>query len=130
MEEVKYILQSGLSKIEVYENSLLFNQKTIMLDAITQLKLTEPGFVQNGELIFKFGSGLFDIGSIKFPEKDLETAKEIKKHIETYKKRLLSNTQTNQISVADEIRKLKILVDEGVLTQEEFEAKKKQLLNS
>ena len=33
-------------------------------------------------------------------------------------------------SVADEIRKLKALYDEGVITQEEFEAQKKKLLNS
>ncbi len=31
-------------------------------------------------------------------------------------------------SAADEIRKLKQLLDEGVITQEEFDAKKKQLL--
>lgn len=31
-------------------------------------------------------------------------------------------------SVADEITKLKKLVDEGILTQEEFETKKKKLL--
>jgi len=31
-------------------------------------------------------------------------------------------------SVADEIKKFKALLDEGILTQEEFDAKKKQLL--
>ena len=37
---------------------------------------------------------------------------------------------TNEVmSVADEIRKLKALCDEGVLTQEEFEEQKKKLLN-
>ena len=30
--------------------------------------------------------------------------------------------------VADEIRELKDLLDDGILTQEEFDAKKKQLL--
>ena len=33
------------------------------------------------------------------------------------------------VSVADEIRKFKELLDEGIITQEEFDAKKKQLLN-
>ena len=32
------------------------------------------------------------------------------------------------VSVVEEIRGLKALLDEGILTQEEFEAKKKQLL--
>jgi predicted Zn-dependent peptidase len=35
----------------------------------------------------------------------------------------------NQVSAADEILKLKSLLDSGILTQEEFDAKKKQLLN-
>nr|WP_010077863.1 SHOCT domain-containing protein [Liquorilactobacillus mali] len=34
----------------------------------------------------------------------------------------------NPSSVADEIKKFKELADSGVITQEEFEAKKKQLL--
>ena len=33
------------------------------------------------------------------------------------------------VSVADEIRKFKELMDDGIITKEEFEAKKKQLLN-
>ena len=38
--------------------------------------------------------------------------------------------QTNQnSSVADEIKKYKDLLDAGAITQEEFDAKKKQLLN-
>ena len=36
--------------------------------------------------------------------------------------------QVNQLSVADELKKYKELLDMGVLTQEEFNAKKKQLL--
>lgn len=34
----------------------------------------------------------------------------------------------NSTSSADEIRKFKELLDEGMITQEEYEAKKKQLL--
>lgn len=34
-----------------------------------------------------------------------------------------------QISAADEIRKYKALLDDGIISQEEFDAKKKQLLN-
>lgn len=35
----------------------------------------------------------------------------------------------NQVSATDEILKLKSLLDSEILTQEEFDAKKKQLLN-
>ncbi|AVK98993.1 SHOCT domain-containing protein [Lysinibacillus sphaericus] len=34
----------------------------------------------------------------------------------------------DMFDVADEIRELKDLLDDGILTQEEFDAKKKQLL--
>lgn len=37
-------------------------------------------------------------------------------------------TSVDSMSIADEIRKFKELADEGIITQEEFEAKKKQLL--
>lgn len=39
------------------------------------------------------------------------------------------DVQTAEISPADEILKYKKLYDEGIITQEEFDAKKKQLLN-
>ena len=38
------------------------------------------------------------------------------------------NTQIIQNSSADEIKKFKELLDSGIITQEEFDAKKKQLL--
>ena len=39
------------------------------------------------------------------------------------------NRESKNIDIADEIYKFKKLFDDGVITQEEFEAKKKQLLN-
>ncbi len=41
----------------------------------------------------------------------------------------LKTTAVTSFSVADEIRKLKTLMDEGVLTSEEFETQKKKLLS-
>ena len=38
-------------------------------------------------------------------------------------------SMTNISSVADEIKKYKELLDSGILTQEEFDKKKKELLN-
>lgn len=40
-----------------------------------------------------------------------------------------SNPAADKLLVADEIRKLKALLDEGILTQEEFDEQKKKLLN-
>jgi hypothetical protein len=39
-----------------------------------------------------------------------------------------SSPSNSNYSVADEIRKLKKLLDEGIITQEEFENQKKKLL--
>ncbi|WP_010255749.1 NINE protein [Treponema primitia] len=56
---------------------------------------------------------------------DLNTAKDIKKHIDNY-------TQTGNagpsISTADELKKYKTLLEEGTISKEEFDNKKKQLL--
>ncbi len=40
------------------------------------------------------------------------------------------NSEQIRYSVADEIRKFKELLDEGIITQEEFDKKKKELLES
>ena len=40
-----------------------------------------------------------------------------------------SHQPVNNVSAADEIRKYKELLDMGAITQEEYDAKKKQLLN-
>ena len=40
-----------------------------------------------------------------------------------------SSQTDNRISSADEIRKFKTLLEDGIITEEEFIAKKKQLLN-
>ena len=39
------------------------------------------------------------------------------------------NNSNSNISVADEIKKFKELLDIGAITQEEFDAKKKELLS-
>lgn len=39
-----------------------------------------------------------------------------------------TNVSVNEVSVADEIRKFKALLDDGIITEEEFNAKKNQLL--
>ena len=47
-------------------------------------------------------------------------------HQSTIEKKI--NAQSLNSSIADEIREYKKLFDEGIITQEEFDAKKKQLL--
>ena len=48
---------------------------------------------------------------------------------EKEKQRILSASENdNTFSAADELKKFKELLDSGIITQEEFDAKKKQLL--
>lgn len=57
-------------------------------------------------------------------------AKTIKNESLAFQQKLLhpTSTENNSIDAADQIRKFKQLADDGIITQEEFEAKKKQLL--
>ena len=68
-----------------------------------------------------------DENSILFNKKELPLILEIKEYVE-YKINSKASIGTTSISVADEILKFKELLDQGILTQEEFDAKKKQLL--
>ena len=63
------------------------------------------------------------------PEKRDDLSIKIRNIVEQYQEE--SSTQhlsVNQLSIADEIKKFKELLDSGIITQEEFDAKKKQLL--
>lgn len=57
-------------------------------------------------------------------------AKTIKNESLAFQQKLLhpTSTENNSLDAADQIRKFKQLADDGIITQEEFEAKKKQLL--
>lgn len=54
---------------------------------------------------------------------------EIRPIFTEYKNNDESKTVTSEISVADELKKFKDLLDSDIITEEEFNAKKKQLLN-
>lgn len=80
---------------------------------------------------FESKKGLIDAtqdeNTVMFVKKDNELVNRIKSKIEE----LLAQQRAykiNQLSPADEIKKYKELLDDGIITQEEFEKKKKQLL--
>ena len=56
-----------------------------------------------------------------------EVANYVKERVSDIKNRE-SQPYQSQVSAADEIKKFKELFDMGIITQEEFDAKKKQLL--
>ena len=76
---------------------------------------------------FAENSFTFDINTIS--NEDMQTVADfIKKRIDLLKKQQHAPA-VNPISSADELKKYKELFDAGVLTQEEFEEKKKELLH-
>lgn len=70
------------------------------------------------------------IGSYS-PEIRTKLSSEIQKIVNDYQSKKEAQSATTfvqQTSAADELKKFKELLDMGVITQEEFDAKKKQLL--
>ena len=114
--------------------------KRINFADITSVQFKEPAGMSVGFIQFAFpGSGeskagvidaINDENSIPVQPSDLVLARQIVDYIETRRSEMRAPavTVTQQVSVADEIKKFKELMDMGVITQEEFDAKKKQLL--
>jgi len=141
-------------QIELYKDKLIIKRqgffavlshgftkgnKTIYLNQITgiQLKLGGPVFV--GYIQFTLPGGIEGRGGVVDAHKDensvtFETilnksAAELKEKVEELVQKSRGSTnQTIQVSCADEIRKFKQLLDEGIISTEEFNKKKKELL--
>lgn len=62
-------------------------------------------------------------------KKELPLAEELKEYIEWCIQNNSAKSSAPAVSNLDEIKKLKELLDIGAITQEEFDAKKAQLLN-
>lgn len=112
-------------------------EKSIPIKSITAVQIKEPrittGYIQfaySGSSESKGGaiSAVKDENSILFAKKELEKAKELKQLIETIQSEVNDSKAEISVSGADELTKYKQLMDDGVITQEEFEAKKKQIL--
>lgn len=129
------------------ENIIISRKKTeevIPISVIQSFSLTKPGRV-HGTIEFttaKTASGGVNIGfgviaalgaqnTFYYYKEDFEIAKQFRDIIINYDK---FSSQPDPaptgtvVSVVEEIRGLKSLLDDGILTQDEFEAKKKQLL--
>lgn len=112
--------------------------KTIYLNQITSIQIKSASVFLNGYIQFSLPGGFEstrgildasgDENSVIFEKKYNNIAYEIQTKIEEIKSK--QNTkESNYLSAADEIKKYKSLLDEGIISNDEFEAKKKQLLN-
>lgn len=116
------------------------------ISKIQSFALKEPHGLSQGTITFRvaqaptavvdlgFGIGA-SIGSERkffYQKKDLTKALSLRDYVTGYEDRKCftdeSSSGAKVVSVVDEIRALKGLLDDGILTQEEFDAKKRQLL--
>lgn len=117
--------------------------KTIYYSDITSVQYKKPGF-SSGYIQLSIPGGNENKGGVFSAMSDentvaisadanLHTVSKVvdfinKKIGEAKRTRNDSTTIVQQVSAADELKKFKELLDQGIITQEEFDAKKKQLL--
>jgi hypothetical protein len=109
--------------------------KTIFIRQITSIKIKQAGLLTNGFIQFSLAGNIeqkrglltqtHDENTVFFKRKQNDLVREIKEIIEEAMGRMHGGTG---LSSAEEIAKFKKLMDDGVLTPEEFENKKRQLL--
>ncbi len=115
--------------------------KKIDYETMTSVQFREPsgmtvGFIQfayPGSIESRGGivAAINDENSVPVQPKDVALAREIVAFIEKRRKEVkaaANRPSIQQVSAADELKKFKELMDMGIITQEEFDAKKKQLL--
>lgn len=113
-------------------------KKRINIADISAIQFKEPagvsvGFIQfsyPGSIDSKAGvtAAINDENSIPVSPQNVELARKIVNYLEKRRGELKNTSGSQPISSADEILKFKNLLDSGVITQEEFDAKKNQLL--
>ena len=117
--------------------------KKIAFSEITSIQFKEPAGMSVGFIQFSYAgsaenkggviAAVNDENSITFQPNQLPLAQEIVSFIEKRRDEVNQSAQAaptviQQTSAADELKKFKELLDSGIITQEEFDAKKKQLL--
>lgn len=113
--------------------------KEFLISSITAIAFRKPRFLVSGSIQFSFmggtesKGGLFgtagDDNAVLFGKKDEHMFMRMKKEIE---RRMNAEAKSSQAATvpsdADEIAKLADLRDRGILTEDEFQHKKKQIL--
>ncbi len=121
----------------------LRGNKEILISDITSIQFKEPGLLTNGFIQFSFAGsnerngGTFnavsDENSVTFTKKNAKKFQYLKEVID--RKRIASKNNSSSTSTSSlpdtygDLEKLAQLKDKGIITQEEFDVKKKQILN-
>lgn len=122
-------------------------EEIVPISKIQSFTIKEPGAFSAGRITFHTAQAAsgninwgFGVSTATGAEKTFMfsgsmefTAKKLKEYVTEYEEPQqqspIPSATGASVSVAEELRSLKSLLDEGILTKEEFEAKKKQLLN-
>ena len=114
----------------------LKGDKNIMISTISSIQFKKAGMVTNGYIQFAFSGGqeakggLFqgtkDENTVMFNKKQQPLFEKIRDTVENRIQSVNKTDSTN--SDADELSKLADLRDKGILTEKEFQQKKKQIL--
>jgi len=117
---------------------LFKGEKTIYLNDITGIEFRLGSNLLNGYIQFTVPGGIesvrgvvdgsSDENTVMFYKKENDTAIQLKETIEKLKSKSKNQSNTT-FSIADEIKKFKELLDEGVITKEEYLSMKKQLID-
>lgn len=112
--------------------------KTIYLKQITGIQIKPGTNFTNGYIQFTVPGGnestkglmnaTQDENTVMFAKKHNDLVNQIKVKIEEFQQ--IGSTAQQATSGADEIKKYKELFDSGIITEEEFNAKKKQILGT
>ena len=140
-------LRGGTSSLELYDDYLVIkpsniqklsgSTNTIPLDSVVTvaivkkflrtpyLQVITPGFKQTRKDALKGA----EANVVLIQPFKMKTVRKIQSHIADYKAgKIKRPSSTNSSSSLDELQKLAELKNSGVLTQAEFDAKKKQIL--
>lgn len=140
----KVIIETDDNTLTIYKGglknslSLTNGSKTFDIDMISAVQLKEcgllPGYMQfsvtgNADTQGVLG-GVGSENAVTIYSKDqYRSAEEVKKYVQEHRKKATGNTTiVNTKSPAEQIKEFKELLDMGVISQEEFDAKKKELL--
>lgn len=149
---MEFIFKSnGKTRVTVHNGFIKINRKGILnriikstgdknirISSLSGVQLKKPG-LRTGYIQFIFSgstdtSGLLDAveddNTILFHKKEYATALELRDHIEQIISSEGSALQTTSATTADELMKLKQLLDDGALTKREYDTQKQRLLGS
>ena len=147
-----YALNGVGGQLELYDNKVVIHRKgalatmghgftgdkEILIRNITGVQLKLGGAMLNGYIQFTIpggnesgrgiGAAAQDENTVMFKKSENKMAQAIKEKIEQIQMEMNKPQTATASSPADEIRKLKGLLDDGIINQEEFDKKKSELL--